>query len=294
MYKVMEECSKKITESTPKQHGPLSPESHSQQQQLPHYNQIMEIIRPLRYSGLQSLLRPEVKIQLNLGENTWTLKNIHRFNQDGTIIIEDKKYGLCGELAAFTSRRIQSLLSDQYHIQFIKAAESGFFLGPKASHIVLQITPQKSPNTDFILDPSFQRYDTKENFDDYLFYEQFDELSFLTNKEKDVYFPVGHGTPVLIHNDILVSLGIEKVNNQFDAQNFSIALSMTRRYKFSERYLFALRKNAGKTEWFENKVLIQEAMTPIEYSTLRLRLLQWFADITQEDMTALTEELNQN
>ncbi len=252
----------------------------------PHYEEVTNIIRHLEYSGLQSLLRPEVGLVLDFEQQTWYLQNVHRFNPDGTIILDDNRYGLCGELSAYVFQKIQPIFRNQdYKIEFVKAAEAGYFLGPKASHKVLQVTgnPPTKENT-FIIDPSFHKYGNIDNFDDYFFFEKSDTPDFLPNQGKDIFFPVNHGTPILIRNGLLLSMGIEESNGKFDQNNFIISLTATKQYKYSDRYVFAIRLADGKPESFENKVLAQELLTPTEYLTLRTRLIGWFKSITGQDI----------
>ena len=51
----------------------------------PHYQEIMNIIRPLRYSGLYSLIRPEVRIEPDFENGIWYIRNLHRFDEKGGI-----------------------------------------------------------------------------------------------------------------------------------------------------------------------------------------------------------------
>lgn len=246
----------------------------------PYYNEVMQITNPLVYSGLQSLVDPAVTLSLDFKNDLWYLKNVHRFDSHGDIILDANRYGLCGELAAYVFRKVQPLFKNNYKISFARVAESGFFLNPEATHVVLLITEQKATYpTTYIIDPSFHRYGNLEDYDDYLIFETTDTLVFLESKLPDVFFKVGHGTPVLIENDFLVSLAIEKSEDRFDKNNFTLALLATQRYKYSGRYLLALRNDSGKTEIFENKPLIKQILNEQEYELLRKQLFKWFEEI---------------
>lgn len=248
-----------------------------QEEPAPLYSKVMKIIEPLSYSGLQPLLHPDVSLEIDFKKQIWLIRNIHHFDAEGKIILDSNRYGLCGELAAYVAGKIRPLFKENYKIQFARVAESGFFLNPEASHIVVLLTETnpRQPAT-YIIDPSFHRYGNLEDYDDYLVFETNDFLTFLESKLTDTFYRAGHGTPILIENEHLISLAIEKSEGNFDQDNFTLAILATRRYKYSGRYLLALRNIAGKTELFENKSLAREILTNEEYELLRKRLFQWF------------------
>lgn len=243
----------------------------------PFYSQIMELIRPLRYSGFQTLIRPDVELQLDFQKMAWRIHNMHHFDAQGNVLLAESRYGLCGELAASIIDKVKLILGDAYMVRFARVCESGYFLNPQASHIMLIITTREVPGKKtYILDPSFQRYEAEEDAEEYLFFEVNDKLTFVQNRNSDEAFNVEQGTPILIHKDFLISLGVEKSDGNFDKNNFSIVLNATKRYKYSGRCIFALRNNNGKAEFFEDKTLAGEILDQQEYRLLRDKLIRSF------------------
>lgn len=243
---------------------------------IPAYHQIMSLIEPLQYSGLQALLRDDVSLQVDFVTHTWSLRNIHRFDKDGNIILDEDRYGLCGELASFTYPKVRSLLGQQFDIEFVQVAESGFFLQPQSSHIAL-IIHDKRTDLAFLLDPSFHRYGPLQDFDNYLFYDRQKQLGFAINRTKDVTFEVESGTPILIRNNRIIFLTVEEVDGKFNENNFAIALTATKRYHYAGRYVLLVRKKGGELEVLENLPLA-EKIFPIEtYKKLAQKILFWAA-----------------
>jgi len=241
---------------------------------IPQYSQIMSIIKPLYYSGLQALLRDDVNIQIDFMAHAWYLKNIHRFDNEGNVVLDEGRYGLCGELASFTYSKIKSILGPQYEIIFAQVAESGFFLQPQSSHIALLI---KDKNTSelFLLDPSFHRYSPVEDCGNYLFYNYHEALDFVTNQTKDVGFEIDSGTPIFIHKDTLLFLTVETSEGRFDEQNFAIAIAATRRYQYAGRYVLLITRKDGKINVFENPNLVKQLFTKEVYDALYQKILSW-------------------
>jgi len=244
---------------------------------IPHFKTVMAIVQPLRYSGLPMFLREDVRLTIDSNKQTWKISNLHRFNSKGNVVLEDNRYGLCGELAGYVYQNIKTLFDNKYSITFLRVSESGYFLSPQSSHIVLLIRDKENPkNNTFILDPSFHRYGHIEDFDEYNFFGSSPSLDFITQKDPDGSFDIEHGMPILIHNDFLLSLMVEKAGDKFDINNFTIALAATQRYKFSGRYLFAIRKKDGKEEIYENKFLTEEILNSEEYAHLREKIVFLF------------------
>lgn len=250
-------------------------------QAVPHYKKVMKIIGHLKYSGLRSLLKPDVKMGVDFENGMWYLHNIHKYNKEGDIILENENEGLCGELAAYVYKRVRPLFDEKYTIKFVKVAESGFFLSPKASHIVLLITKRlfMGVTKTYIIDPSFNRYGNTEDFDDYIFIDTSNMLSIIEKRLPDVYFSVDSSAPILINHAILISILVGKTNDKFDKDNFCMGLIATSRYKFSGRYIFAMRREDGKDEVFENAHLARLALDNGSYKTLRKRISEWYNSI---------------
>lgn len=247
----------------------------------PYYEEIMDIIRPLRYSGIPAIIKENINLSIDFEKGIWTLHNIHSYNEAGEILLEDNRYGLCGELANYTYNKIYPIIKDQYNIKFVQVAESGFFLYPKASHIILVIYNDKTGES-FMIDPSFQRYGPPEDFEDYLFFEYSDSIIGVAEKERDVSFPVETGIPLLIHNDFLSSFSVGSTDQKFDRNNFTLAIKANRKHHYAGRYIFGIRKKNGVTQIFEDNWIRNDVLPPQDIELLKKKITAWFYSITEE------------
>jgi len=260
-----------------------SPPEFKEDLSLPHYQEVENIIRGLSYNGFYALLRSDVDLEIDFDKRQWLLKNIHNFDSEGRVTLEKGRYGLCGQLSDNVARRIQPLFGDQYSMVFVHCAESGYFLGPRSSHYVLKLTDSANPGNVFVIDPSFARYGRLEAFEDYLFYDASDRIFF----EKDVFFAAGVAMPIVIRRDFIVDLSVEGGEDEFDRDNFTIALVCTRRYRFSGRYIFALRLIHGLPQVYENKALAEFLLDEGMYKTLKARLTGWFVENSKKNHPSL-------
>lgn len=251
--------------------------------EIPHFAEVMKIIQPLRYSGIQTITKPEVYITMNYAKQSWCIYNIHSFDQEGHIILQENRYGLCGDLAGYVYRKIKPLFGNQYSIEFARVAESGYFLTPRDSHVALLLNENKNGYTNtFIIDPSFNRYGDIEEYGDYLIYSTSDKLAFEEEKSRNRDFKAGDGIPILINNNFLLTLSIERIKEKFDKDNFAIAITATKRYKFSGRYVIVFLKKDGNVETYENKWLIETILNQNEYLSLRNKISEIFEKLQQE------------
>lgn len=244
----------------------------AQPPQPPALAQIKQIISPLGYSGLQNLLKDDVMITVDFDRKTWTIHNLHRFNDKGHIKLFDGKYGLCGDLAAHVFDKIQPLLGTRFNFFFLHVAESGFFLDPRASHIALLLQDKTPPFDEYIIDPSFGKYGHMDTFEDYQFFEKTPILPFLAAKKTDETFAAGISIPLFIKKDCLISMVIDFMNGRFDRNNFIIAITATKRYKYAGRYLLAYRVVDGATHTLENKLLTDLLLGKNTYNLLKNKL----------------------
>jgi hypothetical protein len=247
---------------------------------LPYYEKIMAVLDTLEYSGVADLMKPAVDLRIDFVGKVWTLTNIHEFGPQGNILLNHNRYGLCGELAAYTYQQIDPFLKDRYEIFFLKAAESGFFLRPRSTHIVLMMV-DRSTRERYFIDPSFRRYGREADFSDYLFSESADLPTHLKSLTKDISFPADGETPLLIRKDYLLCLGIESVGGKFDKNNFALALTANKRHAYSGRYVFTLRRQDGKSETFKNTDLLNQLLTPEEIRSLCGKITGWFEAASQ-------------
>lgn len=249
----------------------------------PYAEEVKEILKPLSYSGIQMFGGKDVHLSFDFNNGMWVLHNVHKFDDQGQLILEEGRYGTCGELAAYTANKIKPLFGESYTINFVRAGQSGYFLSPKASHIVLKISSNIKAGEVYILDPSFKKYGAMSGFEDYLFFEEMPSLDFMENKLKDIGNAPNTLIPLLMKNDYLVGFALEKMDGQFDERHFILALTLTKKYNYAGRYLFAIRRKAnGDTEIFENKKLAYEILSEKEYELLRKKITELFNEATED------------
>jgi len=241
---------------------------------LPYYNEIQKIINPLSYNGIERLKHDDVYIELDFNNQVWRLCNVHHFDSQGKIVLEGNRFGICGELAQHVYEEIRPQLGDRYKIDFVRVAESGYFLAPRASHFVLIITEKKPFSyISYLLDPSFRRYGLVSDFDEYIYFEILENIPGMENKSPDEVFPIGWGVPLLIKRGTLIMIEVERNKDKFDKDNFAIALTATKQNKYSGRLVFSIFKEEGNFNTFENTNVIYGVLSENEYAQLKKILL---------------------
>lgn len=259
----------------------LSPEvllPRTASQDLPYYDKVMDILSPLEYSGIMDMMKPDVDLKIDFKNKNWTLTNIHEFDNEGFILLDHDRYGLCGELAAYVYKRIVPFMSDRFDIFLLKVSESGFFLRPHSTHIILVLF-DKTTHERFFIDPSFRRYGKEEDFNDYQFFEGANIKTHLASLQRDVTLGADVEAPLLIRKNFLLCLSIESSDNNFDENNFAIAITANKRHEYSGRYVFALRKQNGKKLHFKNELLLSELLTNEEAEKIFSKVTEWFQKI---------------
>ncbi len=256
------------------------------EKKAPYSKEVKKIIEPLRYSMFESLLRPDVYLSLDFAGKTWRIHNLYRFDDEGNVILEDGRYGSCGELAAYVYQKIRPLLGERYKIEFVGAGGLGYFLKPRTSHYVLQITDYSNsvfvPNV-YILDPSFRRYNSIDKLNDYAFFENIDPDYFINNTGPDAVNGIGENVSLMIKQQHIIGLMVGAVaeNNKFDNDNFGMLLTATKRYEYSNRLIFGFRKIEGKTQIFEDKPLADRLLKDKEYGRIKEKLTAAFQKISE-------------
>ena len=246
----------------------------------PYYKKVMEIIKPLRYSGYPDLIKEDVRIEVDFIKRKWYLRNIHKFDKNGNIILTEGRYGLCGELAAYTYQRIKPIFGNEYDIKFVKAAVSGYFIQPRASHVVLKITERSFllPKS-YIIDPSFNIYAGSNSYsfvDSYIFLSEDSSSQMLDNRDSDRILDIGQSTPIFIKKEFIVQVGVNDVAGVFNRDNFSIMLLATKRNKFVGRSLFVMRKYKGEKSIVKNEFLGNLILGSGNYAELCQTITRWF------------------
>lgn len=241
---------------------------------LPFQKAILSMIRPLEYSALPVMLDPEVSLEVDFAKRVWILRNFRKYDEAGQLLIREGRYGLCAGLAAHVQQKLKPLLGERYSIEFARATEPDFFDTPQSNHIILVISDRSSGEI-FMLDPSFHRYGRPKVFSDYVLYSGKDVLESIRKTDRDAVFNIGDTMPLVIRNGSLVVFSVESLKGTLDPQNIVLAIGARRRHSSSGRYLFALRKQAGKVEILREEPMIEELLSPEERSQLSRRLLSW-------------------
>jgi len=257
----------------------------TQQGSLPAEKEVYKVIDALSYSGLEMIKQRGVSISVDFKNAQWRLKDIERFDRQGNLLLAGGRYGTCLQLCIYTYNKIMPLLGKDYDIDFMRVAQSGHFLYPIASHIVLRIASNDKSASGaekevYILDPSFGRYGPEEDFKDYLFLREVPASVMLANRQSDILMSTKALFPLLIKGDYLIGLLLEDKAGEFNRDNFILAVKAIKKYDFSGEYLFALRRNNGVGEVLEvNTVLAKELLGEKGYSDLCRRLRGFFKEI---------------
>lgn len=244
----------------------------------PYYKEVREVIDPLRYSFLPVVLRPDFRMALDFQSKTWCLYNMNRFDKNGKIMLENGRYGICGQLAAYTYDKIRPIFSSGYKIEFVRVSESGYFIN-YASHIILYITNPGEGPEGYILDPSFHRYGKRSDLAEYLFLERLPSLPFVEQKTADDTASIGVIMPIGIERDFLIGMSVDGQDAKFDENNYFLLITAIHRNTYIGQPIFAFRKNNGQKESFENKTLGKAIMGKADYQKFRGRIEQIFSTL---------------
>jgi len=241
----------------------------------PFYDAIMKIMDPLEYSGFPAMVKPQVSLSVDFKQWTWTLHNIHEYDSQGQVVLEQGRYGLCAELATYLFEKITPMLNGRYDVQFAMVTETGFFSADQSNHIVLLLV-DRSDHQVYLIDPSFHKYGRMKDFSEYHVLNIQDTLSFIKDKSPDFSFSIDQAIPLYIKNDVLLSFAVTSVDGKFDKDNFIFVISANRRYKFAGRDIVVIGRRNKEFEDFEDKALLTELFTPAEIKVLFDRFKVWF------------------
>lgn len=252
----------------------------------PHSQEVGQILKPLRYSGVPTLLRPDVRLSLDFNSRSWAFMNFYLFDSYGRILLEEDRYGVCGSLAAAAYQRVKPLLDPRrYDIKFVRISESNFFLPPRGTHFVLRIADRKQQGASgvYILDPAFRRYGPVADFDDYLFQEESELLHFMEARISHLGLEIDVSTPIRIRRDRILNFSVDDVHGEFDLQNYALRLTVRERHHFKGHRAFEIWKEGGQEKISENRTLALQMLEPEEYDRLRARIVELFRTVEQHE-----------
>jgi len=240
----------------------------------PFYDAIMKIMAPLEYSGVPIMVSPQVSLSIDFNKRMWTLHNIHEYDSQGGVILEQGRYGLCAELATFLFEKIKPLLTDRYIVKFAMVEESGFFSAGQSNHIVLILLDTMTSQS-YLIDPSFHKYGRLKGLPEYHVINVQDTLSFVKDQSHDVSFSVDQAIPLYIKNDFLLSFAVTSVDGKFDRGNFIFVISANRRYKFAGHDMVGIGRHNKEFEDLEDKAALNQLLTQDEINVLFEKLRIW-------------------
>ena len=240
----------------------------------PYYDEIMKIMGPLEYSGVPVMVKPQVALSVDFDQWTWTLHNIHEYDSQGRIILEQGHYGLCAELATFLFEKIKPLLDGHFEVKFAMVSQSGYFAEGQSNHIVLLLM-DRSDNQFYLIDPSFHKYAKIQDLPEYHVLNIQDTLSFVKDRSPDVSFSIDQAIPLYIKNDVLLSFAVTSVDGKFDKNNFIFVIAAMQRNKFASRDIVVIGRRNKEFEDFEDRTMLNKLLTPGEIKIVFDKLKSW-------------------
>ncbi|MBF0532856.1 MAG: hypothetical protein HQL23_07165 [Candidatus Omnitrophica bacterium] len=254
---------------------------------LPYFDRITAVVKSVDYSGYHAMVNPEVALNIDFANQTWSLSNLFKYDSQGEILLEEGRYGLCGRLAAHVYRQIKPWLQKEFEIKFIQAAEPTFFSGPRSSHMILAMV-NKNDGRQFFIDPSFHKYGTKEVFSGYQFLEIRDSLSMFADRATGLAFKLGQAHPLLIREGLLVSFSVTSVDDKFDLDNFFLAITVNRPYEIIGKDIAVIGRYNGRFESFQDPVLLNRLLRPDEVDKIYKKFHAWLKKLFPNEAGQLT------
>ena len=245
---------------------------------LPQYEAVMSILAPLEYSGFPTIVDKNVALKVDFDQHQWRLNNVHQFDDKGSLILEQGRFGLCAELSAHIFDQIKALMGDEYEVKFATVTESSFFSKFESNHIILLVY-HRITKASYFIDPSFRMYGKVSDFNDYRIFSVQDQLPFVRGRITDSVFKIDQAMPLFIKNDCLLSFAVTSVDGKFDKDNFLFIIALNRKNKFSGIDIFAVGKYKGGIQSVNDHTALEQLFTPDEIKALYNQLNGWFKAI---------------
>jgi hypothetical protein len=238
---------------------------------------IEKIIKPLRYSYVIPLMAPDIGISIDPARGTWRLRNIRTYDAQGRVTLDQNRYGICGELAAYAYPRVKAVLGRNYAVQIIHASESNYFPVGTSQHFIILVTDLNDPGEPYILDPSFHRYGPASRFKNYAYFSP--ARSILTDRSRDMVNTDSTGIPLLIRKDHVLVLSIVPVNGKFDADDHALKLTLYKKNEYIGQDVLRLIRVDGRIARDGNAELLEDFLGAEEARRLSQRLYDLFLEI---------------
>lgn len=255
----------------------------SSKEVLPYADAVNEILTPLQYSGLSRFLDKNSRVTVDFKKRIWTLHNVVHFDDKGVDILDEGNSGLCGQLSRYVYHKIKNIFPlDRYKILFEKVREINYFFTPQASHFVVTITDLVAQRK-YVIDPSFKRYGTVEDFEGYYYYieEQNPATYIQVSKSPDKFFFINSASPMMIRDDLLLIFSVESVDGKVDKDHFILSISAVKPQATQGEYVLGLKFTDGYLQTYSNDDLVHRLFTEDEITHLQQRMFQWSLAISR-------------
>ncbi|MBL8013654.1 MAG: hypothetical protein JNN05_07380 [Candidatus Omnitrophica bacterium] len=253
----------------------------SAQKNLPYQDTVSEILAPLQYSGLSSLLDKDSNVSVDFEKKIWILHQELNFDDEGVEILDEGNSGLCGRLSRYVYQKIKNVFpSDRYKILFEKVREKDYFFAPQASHFVVTIKDLVNEEK-YVIDPSFKRYGAVGDFDVYHYIEEQDPQAYINaNKSSERFFFIDSASPIMIRDDALLVFSVESVDGQIDKNHFILSISAVKKQASRGEYVLGLKYIDGYLQTYINEELLHRLLTEDEVTHLQQKMFQWSVAIS--------------
>lgn len=242
----------------------------SQPQELPHQEEVKEILASLRYSALEDMAREDFGISLFFEHGAWVLENIFAYDAGGLLVNHQTKTGTCVHLCQITHELIRPLFEKDYQILFVKGNDDSFFdaeAGAGPTHYLLKLRPKDSGKKALVLDPSYGLYDYKKNFADYYFAKTMEAIDLLAEDATNLALEVDTAYPLLLLNrgSQMLALSVRRVDGKYDSDNFALAVTLTKRHGEVGYPLFVFVMRGGEFLALRDEELIEARLNKKKY-----------------------------
>lgn len=248
---------------------------------LPFAEQINALMAPLEYSGVPLLLRPQVGLSIDFNKRSWTLHQIHEYDQQGRVVLEQGRYGLCAELSAHVRDRLETVIDDNFSVVYAIVNEKLFFPSKESNHIALLMADRKAHET-YLIDPSFRQYGRVRELANYTVLSVEDQLGFIKHRLPDDSFLIDQAMPLFIKEGLMVSFAVTSVNGRFDKGNFLLVISVNSAQDARGLDIFVVGRKEGQLQDYQTKFLVDRLLSADEQKALLLKFKIWLKAIEAE------------
>jgi hypothetical protein len=248
---------------------------------LPYQEEIQAMLNQIEYSGFEVLKNPEVTLDMDYEKGTWTLHNIHHYDAQGDILLDQGKYGLCAELSTYVYEKLEKVVDLQkYYLRLAMVTEPRFFTTTESNHIVVLINDKQTDVT-YLIDPSYRIYRPLSDLSGYQIIGIEDALTFTKKKTRDVVLKVNQARPLFIRDDLLLSLSVTSVDDQYNKENFLFVVTANKKGKKEGANIMVVGRYKGEMQSYESRQFLEVFLSPSDMAILYQKLTTW---LSQNDL----------